>query len=358
MIQWEHMEITLTVLIILLVVTIATHIGVAWFFSRSTGEDTAHKALQERLSDLSRQLNQQIGEQTRTMDNKLTKTVESQFSQSRKLIQNITKEIESVKETNKDVLDITETLKDLEKVLSNQKKRGSLGEAGLSLILENLLPPNGFELQYSFENGEAVDAIIKAKDGIIPVDAKFSLTNYQRLMDEEDKEKRVVIAKEFKNDLKKRIDETSKYIRPKENTLPFAMMFIPAEGVYYDLLVNKVGSAGTNTRNLIEYAHEKSVVIVSPTTLAAYLHTILQGLRAFRIEKNTERIQEGVEALRTHLEAYEDVHQRLGSNLNTVVNHYDDSSVALRGIGRDVRKITDGDFEIDGVEVENPKLDN
>lgn len=352
------MELTLATLIIIVVITVATHIGVAWYFGRDNGDDGAHKDLQERLSELSRQLNQQIGEQTRTMDNKITKTVESQFSQSRKLIQNITKEIESVKETNKDVLDITETLKDLEKVLSNQKKRGSLGEAGLSLILENLLPPNAFELQYSFENGEAVDAIIRAKDGIIPVDAKFSLTNYQRLLEEEDEEKREKISKEFKNDLKKRIDETSKYIRPAEDTLPFALMFIPAEGVYYDLLVNQVGAAGANTRNLIEYAHEKNVIIVSPTTLAAYLHTILQGLRAFRIEANTVRIQEGVEALRNHLEAYEDVHQRLGGNLNTVVNQYDESSVKLRGIGRDVRKITEGDFEIDGVEVENPKLDN
>lgn len=353
------MELTLATLIIILVITIAVHIVVAWYFHRGAGDDTAHKDLQERLSELSRQLNQQIGEQTRTMDNKITKTVESQFSQSRKLIQNITKEIESVKETNKDVLDITETLKDLEKVLKNQKDRGSLGEASLNLILENLLPPTAFELQYKFEDSKRPDAIIHAKDGIIPIDAKFPLSNYQRLLDEEDEDKREVIAKEFKNDLKKRIDETAKYIQPEaENTLPFALMYIPAEGVYYDLLVNQVGAAGANTRNLIEYAHEKNVIIVSPTTLAAYLHTILQGLRAFRIEANTVRIQEGVESLRKHLEAYENVHQRLGTNLNTVVNQYDESNVKLRGIGRDIRKITDADFEIDGVDVENPQIED
>jgi DNA recombination protein RmuC len=349
------MELTLASLIIILVVTIAAHVGVAWYFHRSGQEGGS---LSEKLNDLSRQLNQQIGEQTRTMDNKLTKTVESQFGQSRKLIQNITKEIQSVKETNKDVLDITESLKNLEQVLKNQTKRGSLGEASLNLILENLLPPNAFVLQYSFADGKRPDAIIKAKDGIIPIDAKFPLSNYQRLLDEEDKDKREGIAKDFKNDLKKRIDETAKYIQPKEeNTLSFALMYIPAEGVYYDLLVNQVGTAGANSRNLIEYAHEKSVIVVSPTTLAAYLHTILQGLRAFRIEKNTERIQEGVESLRNHLRAYEDVHGRLGSNLNAVVNQYDESNVKLRGIGRDIRKITDGDFEIDGVDVENPKLD-
>jgi DNA recombination protein RmuC len=348
------MEISLTILIIALILTVAAHLAVAWYFQHSGASDDK---LTEKISDLSRQLNQQIGEQTRTMDNKLTKTVESQFSQSRKLIQNITKEIESVKETNQDVLDITETLQDLEQVLKNQKNRGSLGEAGLTLILENMLEPNSFELQYGFKNGDAVDAVIKAKDGIIPIDAKFPLSNYQRLLEAEDEEERKKIAKQFKRDLKDRINETAKYIRPEENTLPFALMYIPAEGVYYDLLVNKVGATEANTRNLIEYAHEKNVVIVSPTTLAAYLHTILQGLRAFRIEKNAERIQEGVESLRKHLRAYEEVHQGIGKNLNTVVNKYDESNVKLRGIGRDVRKITDADFEIDGVDVEKPELD-
>lgn len=349
------MELTVATLTIILLITIAAHIAVAWYFHRSSG---GANDLRDKLNDLSRQLNQQIGEQTRTMDNKLTKTVESQFDRSRKLIQNITKEIESVKETNKDVLDITESLQNLEQVLKNQKDRGSLGEAGLNLILENLLPPNAFELQYKFSDGKRPDAVIKAKDGIIPVDAKFPLSNYQRLLEEEDEDKRAKIAKQFKNDLKGRIDETAKYIMPEEeNTLTFALMYIPAEGVYYDLLVNKVGAAGANTRNLIEYAHEKNVIIVSPTTLAAYLHTILQGLRAFRIEKNTERIQKGVHDLRKHLRAYEDLHQGLGRNLNTVVNKYEKSSRKLRGIGLDIRKITDGDFEIDGVEVENPQLD-
>lgn len=351
------MEITLTILLIVAILTIALHIGVAWYFHRRAGSGE-QAAIQEKLNNLSRQFETKIGEQTRTMDNKLTKTVESQFGQSRKLIKNITEQITEVKETNEDVLDVTESIKDLRKVLTNQQKRGSLGEAGLKLILDNLLPPNAFELQYKFENGKRPDAVIKTKDGIIPVDAKYSHSNYKRLLDEDDPEKKEKLKKNLKSDLKERIDETAKYVQPKaENTLSFALMYIPAEGLYYDLLVNEVGAAGANSRNLIEYAHEKNVVIVSPTTLAAYLHTILQGLRAFQIEKNTERIQEGVYDLRKHLRAYEDLHQGLGKNLNTVVNKYEQSSRKLRGIGLDIRKITDGDFEIDGVEVENPNLD-
>lgn len=343
-----------TVIVLVALATLVAHIAVAWFFARRGG---GNGELKRQISELSKQFDNKIGEQTRTMDNKLTKTVESQFSQSRKLIKNITEEITEVKEASKDVLDITESLEDLEQILTNQKKRGSLGEAGLQLILENLLPPNAFELQYKFANGDRVDAIIQAKDGVIPVDAKFSHSNYQRLLDEDDPEKRENLKKQLKSDLKKRIDETAKYIRPEEETLSFALMYIPAEGLYYDLLVNKVGAAGANPRNLIEYAHEQNVVIVSPTTLAAYLHTILQGLRAFRIEKNAERIQEGIESLRKHLRSYEENHQDLGKHLSAAVNKYDQTNVKLRGIGRDIQQVTDADFSLDGEDVDTPKLE-
>jgi DNA recombination protein RmuC len=344
-----------TAILVVAAVTIPLHIAVAWYFhTKSSGT----QELKERLQNLTQQFDTKIGQQTQVIDNKLNKTVKSQMEDSRELIKDITEEISEVKETNKDVLDITESLEDLESVLKNQKERGALGEAGLELILENMLEPSAFDLQYNFADGDAVDAIIRAKDGIIPVDAKFPLSNYQRLMEAEDDDKRDKIAKQFKRDVKERIKETAKYIRPDEDTLPFALMYVPAEGVYYDLLVNKVGQASANTRNLIEFAQEKNVIIVSPTTMAAYLHTILQGLRAFRIEKNAEQIQEGIESLRKHLKSYEEHHQRLGKNLNAVVNKYDKSSVKLRGIGRDVRQIADGEFELDGIDVDNPQLDD
>jgi len=116
------------------------------------------------------------------------------------------------------------------KVLSNQKQRGNLGEKGLDLILSNILPPTAYQMQYSFKDGDIVDAVIHTKDGIIPVDAKFSLDNYNRITNEDNEDKKNWIRKRFKNDLKKRIDETSKYIKTKEGTLPFAIMYIPAEG--------------------------------------------------------------------------------------------------------------------------------
>jgi DNA recombination protein RmuC len=310
--------------------------------------------MQEQLSELRKTVDDKLGKSRKEMH----ETVKDQFSESRKLIKEVTEELTEVKKTSEQVFDITKSLEDLEKVLKNQKRRGSLGEAGLELTLQNVLPHSAYDMQYTFDDGEAVDAVIHAPEGLIPIDAKFSLDNYQRLVNAEDDEKRKKLQREFKNDLKNRINETAKYIREDAGTLPFALMYIPAEGIYYDLLVNEVGSVQVNTRSLIEYAlKEKKVVIVSPTTLLAYLHTILQGLRSMQISEHAERIQEGVESLRKHFTAFEDRHQRLGSSLNTVVNHYDKSNVKLRGLGRDVEQIIDADFELDGKEVDNPRLD-
>lgn len=340
-------------LLVLLLILIAVTGFLAWKISSGrSGSDLV--LLQNQLNELTKTVDTKLGESTE----KMHKTVESQFKESQDLIKNVTKELTEVKKTSEQVFDITKSLEDLEKVLKNQKTRGSLGEAGLALTLENILPPGSYQLQYSFDDGEVVDAILKTSDGLIPIDAKFSLDNYQRLVNEEDEDKKVRLEREFKNDLKKRINETAKYIRTDEGTLPFALMYIPAEGIYYDLLVNEVGSVHVNARNLIEYAHQdKKVVIVSPTTLVAYLHTILQGLRALKISENAERIQEGVESLRKHLKSFEERHRRLGSSLSTVVNHYDKSNVKLRGIGRDIKQITEADFELNGVDIENPKLE-
>ncbi|MCX6757067.1 MAG: DNA recombination protein RmuC, partial [Candidatus Nomurabacteria bacterium] len=208
-----------------------------------------------------------------TVENKLERSASDlhqvlhrQNTEATKLITEITRELTEVKEGNKQVFSMTEQLQNLEKVLTHQKQRGNLGEASLELILSNMLAPGQYEMQYYFSNGEAVDAVIHTKEGIIPIDAKYSLDNYQRLMNATDEEETAYYQNEFKKDIQKRIDETAKYIRPEEGTLPFAFMFIPAEGIYYDLLVNQVSKGAVNTQNLIEYAYNKrKVIIVSPT---------------------------------------------------------------------------------------------
>jgi DNA recombination protein RmuC len=223
----------------------------------------------------------------------MQETVQRQMSESSKLISDVTERLTKLDETNKRVVDVADELKTLQNVLQNPKQRGVLGEYYLQTVLDNVLPAERYKLQYKFNDGETVDAVIfLEKDKILPIDSKFSLENYNRLVEEKDKERKDSLTKKFKQDLKTRIDETSKYIRPSENTMDFAFMFIPSEAIYNDLLINKIGAADTSSRDLIEYAfQEKKVIIVSPTTFMAYLQTVLQGLRSLQIEEQAKDIQ-------------------------------------------------------------------
>src|SRR3989338_1007978 len=270
----------------------------------------------------------------------------------------ITREQTKTNEATREFINIAGKLSDLEKTLKHQKQRGNWGEASLELILSNTLAPGEYQMQYNFKNGETVDAVIVTKEGMIPIDAKFSLDNYDRVVHAMDDAQREELEKEFKNDLKKRIDETAKYVRPEEGTLPFAFMYIPAEAIYYDLLVNEVGSVKVNTRNLIDYAYnEKKVIIVSPTTFMAYLQSILYGFKAFKIEKSAKEIIKKVEDLGRHLKSYDEYHNKLGNALGTVVNHYNSSNKELKKIDKDVLRISGTSPEISLLEVERPKIE-
>jgi DNA recombination protein RmuC len=319
--------------------------------------------LQQQLQELTRTMDERIGETNRSMQ----EGSRLQFRESKDLIQeinrevneqlrNVVKEVTQVSESSKQIFTVAEQLQSLEKVLKHQKQRGNLGEASLQLALENMLPPTAYKLQYLFPGGDMVDAAIITRDGMIPVDAKFSLDNYRRLVDATDESHREELEKEFKNDLKKRIDETAKYIRPQDGTLPFAFMYIPAEAIYYDLLVNEVGAVKVNTRSLIDYAYkDKNVIIVSPTTFAAYLQSVLYGFRAFKVEESAKQIGKHVEALSRHLKAYDDYFKKVGTSLGTTVNHYNAAQKELGKVDKDVAKISGTSMEIEQIALEKPQ---
>lgn len=343
---------------ILLFILIAGLAFVAWLIIKNQKpvekDDKAVLMLQQQINDLTRQLGDKIDKTTQHS----SKMLQDQFMETSRISKEVTEKLLKLEETNKQVVGFTDQLQNLEKVLTNAKTRGNLGEASLEMILSNILPPQSYQMQYSFKNGEAVDAVVKIKEKVLPVDAKFSLENYRRIIDETDKEKKLVLEKEFKNDLKKRIDETSKYIRPNEDTLEFAFMFIPAEGIYYDLLINEVGAVKVNTRSLIDYAfNEKKVIIVSPTTFAAYLQTVLQGLRALQIEESAKEIRKNVEKLQKHMAAYAEFQKKLGSQLSTVTNTYNFSNKEFKKIDKDILKISGkgGDLELE--DIDKPRLE-
>lgn len=357
-----------TLLLILAVLLIAT-LGAIFFLYKKMQQNAAPKEgdqnifimLQQQIQELNKTVDQKMSETNRSMNETqmhIHKTIQGQFGQSAQMIASITEKLTSLDKTNQQVIGFSEQLSNLEKVLSSQKQRGNLGEAGLQLVLENMLPPTAFKLQYQFPDGDTVDAAIFTKDGIIPVDAKFSLENYRKIISEDDKTNREVLEKEFKSDLKKRIDETSKYIKTVDGTLEFAFMFIPSEAIYYDLLVNEVGAVKVNTRNLVDYAfNEKKVIIVSPTTFAAYLHTVLQGLRALKIEESAKSIRKHVELLGKHIQAYEDYMKKLGVSMTTTVNHYNIAYKELAKIDKDVIKITEGERSVEPLQLDKPMVE-
>ncbi len=332
------------------------------FFFKKELEKTDDKSMlliQQQMQDLTRTINSRLSESNKAIQegNRL------QFKESKNLMQEINKEmneqlrdvvksVTKVGESSKQVFTVAEQLKELQDILKNPKQRGILGEYYLETVLQNVLPPESFKMQYIFENGDTVDAVVLVKNKIIPVDSKFSLDNYNRLVGAKEPADRAIHEKVFINDLKSRITETAKYIRPAENTTDFAFMFIPHEGIYYDLLSNKVGAG---EENLIQRAAGKyKVIIVSPTSFLAYLQTVLQGLKALEIEEKAQDIIKNVEKLSGHISKYEDFYKKLGNTLSTTVGHYNAGYKELNKIDKDVTRITGESAEIDVRAIDKP----
>ena len=312
-------------------------------------------SLNDGISKLKDSLQKELSDSNQLMQ----KSLSSQLQTSSKLVADVTQRMTKLDETNKRVVDVADELKSLQNVLSNPKQRGVLGEYYLQTVLENVLPSNSFQMQYRFKDGEIVDAAVFVDKGkIVPIDSKFSLENYNRLIEAKDKVEKDRLLKQIKIDLKNRIDETAKYIRPDEDTMELAFMFIPSEAIYYDLLIGEVGT-GVSARDLIEYAFkDKKVIIVSPTTLLAYLQTVLQGLRSLQIEVQAKDIQKRVGQLGSHIAKYEDFMQRLGNSLGTTVGHYNNAHKELKKVDKDIVKIADTNESVEPLLLDRPTTED
>lgn len=312
--------------------------------------------LNRNVTDLKISLNESLNQKLQASHSQMSASIQKQFEGSAKIIADVTQRLTKLDETNKRVVDVADELKMLQNVLQNPKQRGVVGEYYLQSVLENVMPPGKFQMQYKFKDGETVDAVIFLdRNQVLPIDSKFSLENYNRLIEEADQKTKDEIVKKFKTDLKNRIDETAKYIRPQENTMDFAFMFIPSESLYYDLLINKVGTTTTNSRDLIEYAfQEKHVIIVSPTSFMAYLQTVLQGLRSLQIEEQAKEIQKRVGDLGRHFASHETFMQKLGNSLSTSVNHYNAAHKELGKMDKDVVKIADTTPSVEPLLIDRP----
>lgn len=355
-------------LYILLGILVLVGLAVAWLVFNLKGrgdEEGKTAAIMERLLVLSEEnkelkqiVDRKLSETHRTTQEQISQTMQTVHSisgQSAKLISDVTEKLTKLDETNKQVINFSAQLQNLQDILKNPKQRGVLGEYFLEETLKNVLPPNSYQMQYEFSDGVIVDAVVFVKEKIIPIDSKFSLENYEKILNARDSQEKERWEKVFKQDLKNRIDETSKYIKPEEKTMDFAFMFIPSEAIYYDLLVNKVGAAQINTRDLVEYAFkDKKVIIVSPTSFLAYLQTVLQGLRAMQIEESAKEIKANVEKLGKHLLSYDEFMRKLGSSMATSVSHYNNAYKEFKKIDKDVVRISDGKSKIEPVVLDKP----
>jgi len=354
------------ILVVVLVVILIINAFLVWFLFKK-------KAPEEKKDDIGLNLIlQQINDLNRTVDTKMSESskhmnesIRTQFSESSKLIKDVTQGLTKLDETNRQVVSFADQLQSLQDILKNPKQRGILGEYYLETLLKNVLPPGSFEMQYKLgkdEEGNDLipDAVVFVKEKIIPVDSKFSLENYNKIIEQKDPVEKEKLEKLFVNDLKNRITETAKYIQPSKGTMDFAFMFIPHEAIYYDLLINKIGALKEETESLIQRAASKyKVIIVSPTSFLAYLQTVLQGLKAMQIEESAKDIVKRVGDLTVHLKKYAEKYDKLGKSLSTVVNQYMDGSKEFKKIDKDIVRITEGEKALgyEPLEIEKPEME-
>ena len=322
---------------------------------------SAVELLKSDVTELSRGINnlqQTVGNKLDQNNQSMQTSMQKQLSESAKLVSDVTQRLAKLDETNRRVVDVADELKTLQNVLQNPKQRGVFGEYYLESVLDNILPSKNYQMQYKFKDGEIVDAVVFLDKGqILPIDSKFSLENYNRMVGEDKKPEREKLLARVRADLKNRIDETSKYIRPSEKTMDFAFMFIPSESLYYDLLIGDVGT-GSSARDLIEYAfRDKKVIIVSPTSFMAYLQTVLQGLRSLQIEEQAKDIQIRVGQLGQHIGKFDEFMGKLGKSLGQTVGHYNDAHKELGKVDKDVVKIAGTNSDVDPLLLDKPQIE-
>lgn len=354
------MDIISVILVVAVIILIAV-LFVVLSKLKDLKQSSAVDMLKSDVNELTRTISsmqENVGNRLERNSVALQTSVQKQLSESSKLVQDVTHRLTKLDDTNRRVVDVADELKTLQNVLQNPKQRGVFGEYYLESVLDNILPSKNYQMQYKFNDGQIVDAAVFLDKGkVLPIDSKFSLENYNRMVSEDNKEAKERLLAKVRTDLKGRIDETAKYIRPDEDTMDFAFMFIPSESLYYDLLIGSVGT-GASARDLIEYAfRDKGVIIVSPTSFMAYLQTVLQGLRSLQIEEQAKDIQVRVGKLGTHIAKYDEYLQKLGSSLGTTVNHYNNAHKEFSKVDKDIVKITGNDGSVEPLLIDKPSRD-
>lgn len=283
---------------------------------------------QQQLHHISNQLNERLKENNQSIT-QTNQAVGDRLDNAARAYTQVMNKLNQLEEANKRIYDVGKDLTSLQDILQAPKMRGTLGEFFLGDLLAQILPSQHYSLQYGFKNGQTVDAVVKLRDDyLVPVDAKFPLENFKKMMGEPEDEARESFRKQFLSDVKKHIEKiSSSYILPNEHTLDFALMYIPAENVYYEIIIK--GYEGRGDKNLIDLAFQKKVIPVSPNTFYIYLQAILIGLKGMQIEKGAKEILNHLSHLHKDLTKLSEDFTLVGTHLSRAKNSYDASEKRL-----------------------------
>ena len=285
---------------------------------------------------ISSQVNERLNQMNQSLQ-EANKIIGANLGSATNVFGNVKEQLGRLEETNKQIVHISKDISSLQELLRAPKFRGAMGEVLLENLLSQVLPKDHYATQYRFKSGEAVDAVIKLGERIVPVDAKFSLENFQKMLEAQDEPLKINLRKKFIQDVKNRIDEvSSKYILPQENTYDFALMYIPAENVYYEVVIKE---------DIFAYSMSKKVIPVSPNTFYAYLQVICLGLKGLKVEENAKAILKSLSALEIEIDRFKEEFNILGSHLVNANTKYTDSQKRLDKVSdklvniQDTRKI-------------------
>jgi DNA recombination protein RmuC len=294
--------------------------------------------LQTLRSESARQLAERNGEVDRRLE-AMTATMDRRLETATKTTSAIHLQLGQLGQANAEILARANDLKKLEQALRPPKARGGFGELLLANLLRDRLPQDAYELQYGFKTGERVDAVIRV-ERLVPIDAKFPLDNFERLADAETDDERVLYERAFSRDLKNHVDAIAqRYIRPDEGTYDFALMYLPSEGVYYELVGGKTGA-------LLQYAHDKRVFPVSPTTFTSQLQVIALGLKGMQIEQRAHEVMAYVAQLQGDFTRFRDDFQVVGKHIGNAQSKFAEAEKRLDRLDTKLERAAETEAEI------------
>ncbi len=341
-----------SILLAVIIVLIAAVLGLlVWLLStvfKSKEETATHSA---SINLLAQQLEAIRTAQDKTSEN-LQKSLQNgqttltqSLQSSQQILSRLNTQIGELQGTNTQMLQLGTDVKRLQNILSSPKLRGQMGERSLENILANVLPKDSYKLQYAFRDGKVVDAVVQLPDFLVPIDAKFPLPSFEKVASAETDEEKTKLRKQLLKDVTAHIDKiASDYIRPAESTLDFALMYIPAENIYYEAIVKYAGE----TQDILQYSLEKKVIPVSPNLLYAYLMTVVMGLHGLQIEKQAAEIRQNLKRLNASFADFINNWDILGKHLRNAYNQYDEGQKRLDRFGMQLSQIQDESEEVNG----------